>query len=280
MTDLIMTCRDMDDRMADCLEDTLTTAEQRLVEVHLAGCARCSALVRELRAISAEARSLPAIAPSRDLWAGIAERIEAPVLPLAAQRVAGRNLGHRHGRAIAIAAGLVFATAGLTYMLTVSRLSTPEQATRVAIVPADQPLATDSNRVTGPDALLPPPANAQARNAGVTAPGTAAQPAPINSRLAVNVEPGATSAAATADVLGGEIMRLRQLLSERRQELDPRTAAVLENSLRVIDEAIAQSRAALARDPASGFLNEQLNRSLDKKVELLRTAVLLPARAS
>ena len=44
----------------------------------------------------------------------------------------------------------------------------------------------------------------------------------------------------------------------------------------VIDSAIAQSRAALAKDPASGFLATELNRSLEKKVELLRTATLLP----
>ena len=54
--------------------------------------------------------------------------------------------------------------------------------------------------------------------------------------------------------------------------------AVLEQSIAAIDSAIAQSRAALAKDPASGFLASQLNHSLEKKVELLRTAALLPAR--
>ena len=51
---------------------------------------------------------------------------------------------------------------------------------------------------------------------------------------------------------------------------------MLEESLRVIDRAIAQSRDALARDPASQFLGEQLTRTLDAKVQLLRTAALLP----
>jgi hypothetical protein len=53
---------------------------------------------------------------------------------------------------------------------------------------------------------------------------------------------------------------------------------VLEQSIAVIDSAIAQSRAALIKDPASGFLATQLNHSLEKKVELLRTAALLPSR--
>ncbi|MBX6722468.1 MAG: hypothetical protein IRY92_04385 [Dactylosporangium sp.] len=44
----------------------------------------------------------------------------------------------------------------------------------------------------------------------------------------------------------------------------------------MIDRAIAESRAALAKDPASGLLNDQLNIALDRKVELLRTVALLP----
>ena len=66
--------------------------------------------------------------------------------------------------------------------------------------------------------------------------------------------------------------------AERTAQLDPHTIAVLEQSVAVIDSAIAQSRAALAKDPASGLLATQLNYSLEKKVELLRTAALLPAR--
>jgi hypothetical protein len=75
-----------------------------------------------------------------------------------------------------------------------------------------------------------------------------------------------------------EIVKLRAIMRDRRAQLDPQTVAVLEQSIAVIDSAIAQSRAALAKDPASGFLATQLNHSLEKKVELLRTAALLPAR--
>ena len=75
-----------------------------------------------------------------------------------------------------------------------------------------------------------------------------------------------------------EISELRNIVKSRRSSLDPRTIAVLEQSIAVIDSAIAQSRSALAKDPASGFLANQLNHSLEKKVELLRTAAMLPAR--
>ena len=75
-----------------------------------------------------------------------------------------------------------------------------------------------------------------------------------------------------------EIQKLRQIMKTRRAQLDPKTITVLEQSIAVIDSAIAQSRSALAKDPASGFLANQLNHSLEKKVELLRTAAMLPAR--
>ena len=82
----------------------------------------------------------------------------------------------------------------------------------------------------------------------------------------------------TQPVYDQEISKLRAIVKERRSQLDPSTIAVLEQSIAVIDSAIAQSRAALAKDPASGFLATQLNHSLEKKVELLRTAALLPSR--
>ena len=77
---------------------------------------------------------------------------------------------------------------------------------------------------------------------------------------------------------GDEIQRLQNIITERRNELDPATVTVIESSLKVIDAAVKQSRDALARDPRSGFLVDQLNSALDKKVELLRTVALLPSR--
>ena len=82
----------------------------------------------------------------------------------------------------------------------------------------------------------------------------------------------------TEPVYDREIEKLRRIVKSRHSSLDPKTITVLEQSIAVIDSAIAQSRAALAKDPASGFLATQLNHSLEKKVELLRTAAMLPAR--
>jgi hypothetical protein len=84
-------------------------------------------------------------------------------------------------------------------------------------------------------------------------------------------------AALTADY-DREVARLRRLIEERRNQLDPVTVAIIEKNLQVIDVAIAECQRAVARDPSSRFLIESLNQSLQSKVELMRTAALLPAR--
>jgi hypothetical protein len=80
-------------------------------------------------------------------------------------------------------------------------------------------------------------------------------------------------------VYSSEIARLRTIVDRRRAQLDPVTISVIERNLKVIDDAIAQCRLALAKDPASRFLMESLNNALETKVELLRTATMLPARS-
>jgi hypothetical protein len=79
--------------------------------------------------------------------------------------------------------------------------------------------------------------------------------------------------------LAPEIVQLQQMLKLRRNQLDPSTVKVVEDNLALIDAAVKQARAALMRDPASGFLTEQLDGALQKKVELLRTVALLPSRS-
>ncbi len=76
----------------------------------------------------------------------------------------------------------------------------------------------------------------------------------------------------------GEIGKLRHILDRRRNELDSATITVLERNLKVIDQAISESKAALAADPASTFLAGRLNHAYDTKLELLRSAATLPSR--
>ena len=278
MTLHTMDCAALDERLADYLEGDLDAARRREVEAHVASCVRCAALVRELQSIRAGAAELPELTPSRDLWSGIARRIDTPVVPFAPRPApnvfVARPAFDRLKRA-AIAAALVIVTAGVTYTLTVARNGARPSTENVASTSGRA--ARDTNR--------PVPASDAAPRQNVTpTPELANTEPPAGNSQAQRVANDSRGSApkardeAASDTYSREIDRLRTIFARNRSQLDPRTAAIIEANLKVIDEAIAQSKAALAQDPASRFLSNQLNSALDKKLELLRTAALLPNR--
>ena len=63
---------------------------------------------------------------------------------------------------------------------------------------------------------------------------------------------------------------LSHIFAAERGRLRPETVAVLERNLAVIDVAIGESRAALARDPANAELRRFFAAASRQKVELLR----------
>jgi hypothetical protein len=244
-----MNCIELDALLPAYLEGELGAAERSAVDRHAATCARCSALLSDVHAIVRGAAELPALTPSRDLWPEIEARIEPEVVPLPAAR-AGRGaranqLSSRWtpGRLAAAAAALVISTAGVTYVAT-----TRADASRTTVV------AGRTERSS--------PAGSQGVSSTVV-PGGAVRNA---------------SALSSEQLYDQEIAHLQTIVRERSSLLDTATIAVIQRNLSIIDSAIAQSRAALAADPNSRFLNDQLNSVLDQKVELLRTVALLPAR--
>jgi anti-sigma factor ChrR (cupin superfamily) len=75
------------------------------------------------------------------------------------------------------------------------------------------------------------------------------------------------------------VAELEHLLEEHRGQLDPSTVEALQQSLAVIDEAIADARSALASDPANAYLNNHLADTMRRKLHLLSQAATL-ARAA
>jgi hypothetical protein len=65
---------------------------------------------------------------------------------------------------------------------------------------------------------------------------------------------------------------LAQTLETRRGELSPTALAVVEHNLRIIDEAIRETQAALAEDPRNQRVAELLWASWEKKIDLLERA--------
>ncbi len=223
------------------------------LEAHRASCSACQALWAELEAISAEAKQLPTLTPSRDLWAGIEARITAPgvapstATPAPTVATAPRlTLLRSNGWRLAMAASLLVAvTSVVTWRLATSQATRPNAA--LASLPTDDALGTDGN--------------------------------PESREAASDEAAEMYLASFTASVtqMDREIAALQSIVTERRGELDPRTVEVLEKNLQVIDAAIAEARAALASDPASQFLAQQFTRAYTSKLTLLRGAAQLPA---
>ncbi len=68
---------------------------------------------------------------------------------------------------------------------------------------------------------------------------------------------------------------LRAALDQERPALAPATVALVERNLRIIDDAIAEARAALIRDPASAALRALLRKSHEQKIDFLRRTTAL-----
>jgi anti-sigma factor RsiW len=73
---------------------------------------------------------------------------------------------------------------------------------------------------------------------------------------------------------------LERVLAEGRGRLDTATVRVLEQNLRVIDQALEQARRAVAADSANAYLNSHLAETMRRKLDLLRQAASLVSAAS
>ena len=72
-----MSCEQIRERLDDYVAATLNEKDQATTAGHLAECAACAAEERELRSLLGRAAELPReMSPARDLWPGIAARLE------------------------------------------------------------------------------------------------------------------------------------------------------------------------------------------------------------
>ena len=287
------TCEVFAERLADLLERDVDESTRAGMEAHALGCTDCGILLADLRQLRIDAANMPVLEPSRDLWEGIAARIDAPVIPIntgewRASRGDARVVRRRAMLRVAgIAAALVFA-AGVGGIATYTMM--PHASARVAsndsaLSPADTALTLGARARENAAATSPAPATQQLASNDPTAAGRSdgRDAAAAAASLGTSPRTPATTVANTAvnsaeKTFDAEIARLRTIVDRRRTQLDPATIAVVERNLQVIDDAITQCKAALAKDPASRFLIESLNDALANKVELLRTAAMLPSR--
>ena len=271
MSETIMNCADCDGLLLEWLEGDLDSPKRDVVDEHVASCARCHGLVRDVQGIRESAAGMPDLVPGRDLWSGIEQRIQPSVIsigrPWRSAAIPRYVLG-------AAAAALVAVSSGITYVATSRTL--PRAAVqagtglpvRVAGATVEAPLeAPLVESAPGPEV---PSVRGDVRSSSPREPMAARRPA---TTLASRSPAPRLAPAEVA--LSSEISELQDLLKARRGDLEPETVRVVEENLAIIDAAVSQARAAVARDPASGFLNERLESALQKKVQLLRTVALI-----
>jgi putative zinc finger protein len=261
-----ITCEAFAAELADYLERDLTEPARAALESHAARCGDCGAVLADVRKLRDDAAHLPVLSPSRELWEGIASRIDAPVIPIGTRVPAVARPSRV--RALpwiplsAAAAALIMVTAGLTYYGTMVLMKSG----------AGPQVASTGGTPAAPVASTSPAPQVAESNDSTRIPGQAPSSAIAIPVRVVNTR---LSAEQTYDL---EITRLKVVVDRRRSQLDPATVVIVEKNLKIIDDAIAQCRAALVKDPASRFLIEALNTALDDKVELLRTVATLPSR--
>jgi anti-sigma-K factor RskA len=247
-------CDLMCERLAAYLEGDLTPADQATAERHLAECATCTEVLAELRAIAAEAATLPLLAPSRDLWSEIEARLSTPVVSLGSAPTTVRRAPRRPLHFAMAAAALIAVSAGTTYLVVTRRTATTPVVNVAQRPVAQQPVAQHRDSLNTP----------------VPTTVTAPQVTPVTFHR---------KEISAARVYDQEITLLDSLVRTRRSSLDPKTVAIIAQNLRIINKAIVESRAALAKDPKSPLLSNQLDNVLGSKVELLSTIAFLPTQS-
>ncbi len=185
------------------------------------------------------------------------------------------------------AAALVVVTASTTYLLTVRSLrptAIPSVASEVS-----RPAQPAPARPSGPEAAIPETVRDPAPMESLIPAAPMESPTSV-ATVPVSPPPSSPdSQAATASLASDpvpssargyerEVAKLQAIMSWRKAQLNPATAAIVEHNLRIIDGAIEQSKRALQTDPANPMLSDQLTHALDKKVGLLRRAAMLGRR--
>ena len=275
---LPLSCEQFEMFVSDYIDGPPTASDRATMDAHAAQCPRCLTLLADVRAIVGIAATLPPLSPSRDLWTGIAEQLDTPVVSIGSTSVAVKRVRTVSFRMFAAAAALlVSVSSGVTYVVTRGSSATTSAPTTAATVPAP-PVNPAIVAAASETSVASSKANA------ATTPGAVGAPAPAGrADVATSSEPRSPSTTRDASRVENsanfayerEITAMRRIVDERLGDLDSVTVVEIERNLRIIDRAINDSRRALQNDPRSRFLSTQLDRALENKLDIMRRIALL-----
>jgi hypothetical protein len=235
--------------LSDYIDGELPAEDRAELERHLAQCDACAGALKDLRHLVDQAGELEDLYPRRDLWAGIAAHIGAETVPgveeleedVARSMVVSLDAPPRRRafsfsavQLMAAALALMIVSGAVGYLL---RDTAPQTRGQFAtnVTPSGDTASSD-----------------------VVAAGAESTPAQAMVDQIASLEKRITELQTTFEQYG--------------KTLDPDVYATLEDSLFLLDEAIADWRGALTEDPQNEFVYAHLANSLMRKVRLLQQA--------
>jgi anti-sigma factor RsiW len=230
-----MACERYLDRIQDAVDGTLGSIRRADLDMHLSECEACRAVYDDLLRIRDAAASLPALPAPDGAWLQIAGRLRQE------GRITATAPRERARRSyvpvwLAAAAALVIAIGGSVLFITRS-------------APKTAPTASSTS--------------AQAQPSG----GNAAPPGSVESvQNEVDVAQQQFEKA---------IGNLEKVAKANQSALDPATSQTIAKNMNIIDQAIAENRAAVKAEPASVAARETLFDALRQKVSLLQDTIAL-----
>lgn len=224
-------CREPWSDLDDYLDGEVSPGRRREVEAHLETCGVCREEVEALKVLARAVRGLAdEVPPRRDLWPEVVPRLQPRTAQLPPRRASWQVVMQ-----VAAALGFLVLGAGLQRLVDSAPVPPVE---RIVEHPVEQ-RGDSSGEDRGHEIAL-------ASSGG-----------------------DAEFLLAEAEVLRAK-ETLRLAIERRRSDLSPSTLKVVERNLLIIDEALADLRAALEEDPENPRLQKLLLAHHQQQVELMR----------
>jgi anti-sigma factor RsiW len=239
-----MACTRYITQIQELVDGTLGAIRRAELEMHLEQCEDCRALLDDLRRIHDAAGSLEELQPPDRVWLQIAGRLRQEGR-LAETAPSARGLSSRVSPSTWLRAGRSHVALAVAAALVIA---------------------------VGASLMLLWPRTETPRAPAQT---TASAPRSSNPTAATSVEDVENELRQAEQHYETAIARLQQIANSDQQALDPQVAATLQKNVQVIDQAIAESRAALRSEPTNVPARESLFEALRQKVTMLQNTIAL-----
>jgi hypothetical protein len=231
-----MACSKYLNSIQELVDGTIGSIRRAELEMHLDECEDCRALREDLQRIHDAAASLPPLEAPDRAWLQIAGRLRQE--GRISDAAVPSKAGSRSAVWLAAAAAVILAV--ITGALVLMSRAEPARQTAQ----------------TTPSA---------------TAPATPA-PAAVDQKT---VESATSAVDAAQEQFEKAIENLEKVAKANQNALDPATSETIDKNLGIIDQAIAENRAAVSAEPASVAARETLFQALRSKVALLQDTITL-----